>query len=138
MRVSGTSKKAIEDWKIAIVSKEYEKARYLFQLAVTEDGKSTLAKELEIIKSNYEQTKKQLFENKDIVLKKGEEISIIENLLKEGNIDEAKSQATVKLEEVKGHKVLEDRLNNIINKVNEIIENAKVEINIILVERYHM
>lgn len=161
--VSGTSKKAVEEGKIAIVSKEYEKAKDLFQLAVKEDSKNTIAKdlldlcnnyivlldiietsnyeivdelissielnkELEIIKDSYQETKKQVLENKEMTLKYREQITVIENLLNDGSIDEAKSQATAKLEEVAGYKALENRLNNVINKVNGIIDDAKNEI----------
>lgn len=160
---NGTSKRAIEEGKVAIVSKEYEKARDLFQLALNEDNKSKIAKdllelcnnyislldiynsgkydtvdelisdiennnELEIIKVNFEETKKKVLENKEAALKYGEEINEIEKLLTDGNIDQAKSKATAKLVEVEGFKVLEDRLNGIINNVNEIIVNAKNEI----------
>lgn len=161
--MNGTSKKAIEEGKVAIVSKEYEKARDLFQLAVNEDDKNTEAKnlldlsnnyiellnminngeyenvdelidriekneQLDIISANYKETKKAILENKEIVIKFKNEILSIETLLNEGNIDEAKSLAITKLEEVKGYKILEDRVNLVISKVNEIIDKAKSEI----------
>ena len=48
-----TSIKAVEDGKIALVSKEYDKAKDLFKLAVSEDSKNTDAKSLLDLTSNY-------------------------------------------------------------------------------------
>ena len=52
----------------------------------------------------------------------------IENLLKDGKLDEAKASATTKLEEVKGIEILENKLNSVISSVDEKIANAKTEI----------
>lgn len=160
---NGTSKKAVEEGKIAAASKEYEKARDLFKLAVDEDSKNSEAKllldllndyidltelvntgefdkvdelisniekneKMELIKDDFQKTKDSISEAKDKIGKYSDEITNIENLLKDGNIDEAKSLATTKLEEVKGIKALEDKLNSIITSVDEKIASAKAEI----------
>ena len=158
-----TSTKAVEDGKIALVSKEYDKAKDLFKLAVSEDSKNTDAKslldltnnyidllaiiengefdkaddliskieknnKLDIIKDVFIETKNNIIENKAKYDKYIKEIESIEKLLSENKIDDAKSQATEKLEDVKGIKSLEDRLNTVIKKVDEIIANAKAKI----------
>lgn len=161
--ISGASQKAVDEGKVAIVSKEYEKARDLFKLAVDEDSKNSEAKslldlsndyielmatittgefdkadelianienneKLEIIKEDFEKTKNNINESKDMVAKYSDEIASIEKLLEDGNVDESKSSAITKLEEVKGIKVLEDRLNSVIKKADEKIANVKAEI----------
>ena len=139
--VSGASKKAVEEGKIATVSKEYEKARDLFKLAVDEDDKNSEAKllldllndyidlnelvekgefnktdelilrieaneEIELIKDNFQKIKDDITKNKENINKYSNEIMKIENLLKDGKLDEAKASATTKLEEVKGIEIL--------------------------------
>ena len=161
--INGTSKKAVEEGKIAIVSKEYEKAKDLFKLASDEDSKNTEAKslldltnsyiglleiintgefdkadelistienneKLDIIKDEFEKTKSNIIDNKEKIVSYTSKIEAIEKTLDEGNIDEAKSLAIAKLEEVKGIKLLEDRLSSIVEKIDEKIANAKSEI----------
>lgn len=160
---NNTSTKAIEEGKIALVSKEYDKAKDLFTLAVNENSKNTDAKslldlttnyidllsvmdnaefeksndliskiesndKLDIIKDSFNETKNNINSKKEIFDKYITEIESIEKLLNENKIDAAKSQATAKLEEVKGFKVCEDRLNAIITSVDEKITTAQTEI----------
>lgn len=161
--INSTSSKALEEGKISIVSKEYEKARDLFKLAVDEDSKNSEAKllfdllndyidltelvntgefdktdelvsrieeneKMELIKDDFQKTKDSIAEGKENISKYSDEIAGIEGLLKNGKLDEAKTSATAKLEEVKGIKVLEDKLNSVISSVDEKIANAKAEI----------
>lgn len=161
--VSGASKKAVEEGKVATVSKEYKKARDLFKLAVDEDSKNSEAKllldllndyidltklvntgefdktdelvsrieeneKMELIKDDFQKTKDSIADGKESISKYSDEIADIEGLLKDGKLDEAKTSATTKLEEVKGIKVLEDKLNSVISSVDEKIANAKAEI----------
>lgn len=160
---NNTSTKAVEDGKIALVSKEYEKAKDLFKLAVSEDKKNTEAKslldlitnymdlmaiidnneydkaddiiskiekndKLDIIEDEFTATKNNILENKDKFNTYIKEVESIEKILSENKIDDAKSQATAKLEEVKGIKSLEDKLNAVITAVDEKIANAKADI----------
>lgn len=157
---NSTSAKAVEEGKIALVSKEYDKAKDLFTLAINESSKNTDAKslldlttnyiellsiidssefdkaidlilkiesndKLDIIKDNFNEIKNSVIEKKEIFDKCIIEVESIETLLTENKIDDAKSQATAKLEEVKGIKSLEDRLNTVITNVDGIIANAK-------------
>lgn len=161
--VNGASKKAVEEGKVATVSKEYEKARDLFKLAVDEDSKNSEAKllldllndyidltalvntgefdktdelvsrieeneKMELIKDDFQKAKDSIAESKEKISKYSDEIASIEGLLKDGKLDEAKTSATAKLEEVKEIKVLEDKLNSVISSVDEKIANAKAEI----------
>jgi hypothetical protein len=50
---NGTSKKAVEEGKVEIVSKEYEKGRDLFKLAVDEDSRNLEAKSLLDLSNEY-------------------------------------------------------------------------------------
>jgi len=160
---NNTSTKAVEEGKIALVSKEYDKAKDLFTLAVNENSKNTDAKslldlttnyidllsvmdnaefeksndliskiesndKLDIIKDSFNETKNNINSKKEIFDKYITEIESIEALLNENKIDDAKSQATAKLEEVKGFKVCEDRLNTVITTIDEKIAIAQTEI----------
>lgn len=157
---NSTSSKAVEEGKIALVSKEYDKAKDLFKLAINEDSKNTDASslldlttnyiellsiidssefdksndliskiesndKLDIIKDSFNDTKNNLNSKKEIFDKYITEIESIETLLTENKIDDAKSQAIAKLEEVKEIKSLGDRLNSVITNADEIIATAK-------------
>lgn len=160
---NSTSSKAVEEGKIALVSKEYDKAKDLFTLAINEDSKNTDASslldlttnyidllsiidssefdkandliskiesndKLDIIKDSFNDTKNNLNSKKEIFDKYITEVESIETLFTENKIDDAKSQAIAKLEEVKGIKPLEDRLNTVITNVDEKIAIAQTEI----------
>ena len=160
---NSTSIKAVEEGKIALVSKEYDKAKDLFKLAVNEDSKNSEAEslldltinyidliaiiennefdkvdeliskiennsELDIIKEQFSEIKNSIVDKKEKFSEYVKQVEAIESLLSENKIDDAKNQATAMLEEVKGIKTLEDRLNVIIITVDEKINNAKAEI----------
>lgn len=105
----------------AIETGEFENADNL--ISSIENNQS-----LEIIKDEFEKTKNSFIENKEKLSTYTPEVEAIEKLLSENKIDDTKEQAITKLEEVKGIKSLEDRLNAVIAKVDEIITNAKAEI----------
>lgn len=160
---NSTSIKAVEEGKIALVSKEYDKAKDLFKLALNEDSNNSEAEslldltinyidliaiiennefdkvdeliskiennsELDIIKEQFSEIKNSIVDKKEKFSEYVKQVEAIESLLSENKIDDAKNQATAKLEEVKGIKTLEDRLNVIIIIVDEKINNAKAEI----------
>lgn len=161
--VNSASIKAVDEGKIALVSKEYEKAKDLFNLAIKEDknneeGKILLEltsdyiklltsieeanidntedlikkieknKKIDLIKNDFDKQVNTFVKNKEKIIDNISEIENIEKVLKEGNIDEAKTLASNKLIEVKGVISLEKRLNDVIIQVDQVILDAKNEI----------
>ena len=82
-------------------------------------------KSLDIIKDDFTNAKKIVVEYQQEHMDYIEEIEAIEKLLAENKIYEAKAKAMAKLEEIRGLKVSEKRLNAVIKKADEIITNAQ-------------
>lgn len=101
---------------------------YQFDKANELINKIEINASLDIIKDQFLNIKNSLFETKEILDKYILDIESIEKLLTENKLDNAKAEATAKLEEVKGIETLEKRLNVVIQNVNDIINNSKIEI----------
>lgn len=160
---NNANNRAIEEGKIAYVSKEYDKAISLFKYVISEDENNQEAKSLlelaenynklleyvkkseleevnsliekieknkniNLVKEELEEVKKNISEQKEFLKLHLEEINKIEQNINEGQLDLAKENLLAKRKEIKGHINLEGKIDSLLETIEKEIEEAKIQI----------